>query len=146
MGNEMNERSKVEEAEYFFKQILISKNDRKIYHFNLSAFLSAGRSVVQYIYEKAKSKPTGQSWYDKTIKEYPIIGYLKDKRDENIHTAPISANNDVTIKLGEGKTEYRFFFKDGDTEKDVENLAKKYIEALNNFINDAMENNILNNR
>lgn len=49
----MNERYKIGEAKYFLARMEESIRDRMAFRYNLSAFLSAARSVTQYAYEEA---------------------------------------------------------------------------------------------
>jgi hypothetical protein len=60
----MNEGQKIQEALYFYAQMLSNYEDRQNLVFNLSAFLSASRSAMQYALEEAKTKRGGQKWYD----------------------------------------------------------------------------------
>jgi len=60
----MNEGQKTQEALYFHAQMLSNYEDRQNLVFNLSAFLSASRSAMQYALEEAKTKRGGQKWYD----------------------------------------------------------------------------------
>lgn len=95
----MHEHDKLQEASYFLKRIQEERMHREYFVFNLSAFLSAARSVLQYALEEAKTKPGGQSWYDNLISNSSVLKYFKDKRDINIHQEPIKplARHQVTI-------------------------------------------------
>lgn len=42
----MDTRNKLEETQYFLDELIKTKNDTKLFHFNLSAFLSVWRSVL----------------------------------------------------------------------------------------------------
>lgn len=66
---------------------------------NLSAFLSASRSVLQFALEEACQKSGGQAWYDAAVSSDPLIAFLKDKRDANIHRTPVTVAKDVRIEL-----------------------------------------------
>ena len=80
----MFEKEKIEEAKYFYDEMIKKHKDRKIFCFNLSAFLSASRSILQYALEEAKTKNNGQNWFDNHIHSNPIFRFFKDKRDINI--------------------------------------------------------------
>jgi hypothetical protein len=84
----MNEKSKLEEAKYFYSKMLSEQNTRNAFAFNLSAFLSAARSVLQYALKEASQKSGGQGWYDKLMNSSPELKFLKDERDLNIHEKP----------------------------------------------------------
>jgi hypothetical protein len=95
----MYESEKIKEAEYFYSQMLKEISDRDRFKFNLSAFLSAGRSVLQYAREEAQSKPGGLGWYDAQVTANKITGFFKDKRDVNIHAEPVAVQANVSVGL-----------------------------------------------
>ncbi len=97
----MYELEKIKEAEYFYKQILDTQEDSEVFKYNLSAFLSAARSVLQFACEEAKTKHKGQYWYDTCVSKKPIISLFKDKRDINIHREPVKTRKDITLSLTE---------------------------------------------
>lgn len=99
----MYEKQKLNEAKYFYSQMTNTFNDRETFTYNLSAFLSAARSVLQYACEEAKNKRK-QSWYDNLISKSDIFAFFKDKRDVNIHFVPIQPikNTSVTITANIG--------------------------------------------
>lgn len=93
----MNEKAKLDEARHFYSQMSANFNDRQKFNYNLSAFLSSARSVLQYTLEEVKGKKGGQAWYDKRISSSSILQFFKDKRDINIHSEPIHPNQNVTV-------------------------------------------------
>lgn len=50
----MHELEKLKEAGYFARRMEASINDPKAFQYELSAFLSAARSVLQYAFEETK--------------------------------------------------------------------------------------------
>jgi PEP-CTERM motif len=60
----MNELEKIREAEYFLGRMTEKRENRDAFRFNLSAFLSASRSVLQYAVKSARQHPGGQAWND----------------------------------------------------------------------------------
>ncbi len=86
----VHKKKKLAEARYFFSLMRQELNDREKFTFNLSAFLSAARSVLQYALEEAKNKKGGQQWYDNHITGNSVLSFFKDKRDVNIHFEPIT--------------------------------------------------------
>ncbi len=100
----MYEQAKLAEAEYFYSRMLAEFNDRQKFTYNLSAFLSSARSVLQYALEEAKNKKGGQQWHDKQIIRSSVLSFFKDKRDINIHIEPVNpfknTNVGVTVNLG----------------------------------------------
>ena len=115
-------RQKLEEAKYFLEQMQVSAEDRKKFAFNLSAFLSAARSVTFIMQSEFKSYPGFNDWYkDKqeemnndrdfkffnklrvaTIHKKPVVPYKKIEIDisETIH---ISESVTIRVTDKEGK-------------------------------------------
>ena len=53
----MHERYKLTEARYFLARMLTEHDSRTIFLFEVSAFLAAARSVLQYALKEAQPKP-----------------------------------------------------------------------------------------
>jgi hypothetical protein len=99
----MHEESKIAEAQYFLQELIRSApRDPEVTRYDVSAFLSAARSALQYALEEAKGKPGGQSWYDAAVKVDPVVQFLKDSRDINIHDRPVPMRTHTTIGVGQG--------------------------------------------
>jgi hypothetical protein len=94
----MNESYKLSEAEYFFSQMLDVQRTPKHFNYNLSAFLTAARSILQYALEEARGKSGGQKWFDLATATHPSILFLKDKRNLNIHVEPVLAQTTIGIE------------------------------------------------
>ena len=73
----MNELEKIREAEYFLGRMTEEREIRDAFRFNLSAFLSASRSVLQYALEAARQQPGGQAWYDAHMAASKILTFFK---------------------------------------------------------------------
>lgn len=97
----MRESEKIIEAQYFYSQMLKEACGRDSFSFNLSAFLSAGRSVLQYACKEARGKKNGQGWYDSQLNRNTVVKFFKDKRDINIHAEPVSVQANVSIGFSE---------------------------------------------
>lgn len=95
----MHEHTKLKEAEYYLNRMLIEFDNRENFEFELSAFLSAARSVIQYAFEQAKTKNGGQKWYDDNIAKSPVLSFFKDKRDINIHVEPIKPTKHIGVAV-----------------------------------------------
>jgi hypothetical protein len=95
----MHESEKISEARYFHSRMLSSVRDRDGFRFNLSAFLSAARSVLQYALKEAQGKKHGQAWYDSQLNAHPIAGFFRDKRDVNIPAEPVSLQGNVSVQI-----------------------------------------------
>ena len=97
----MYEAEKLDEAGYFLKQMASVAEDRKAHKHNLSAFLSAGRSVLQFASKEATSKPSGQAWYDSQVTGNPVVKFFKHRRDVSIHAESISPIKEIQVKIEE---------------------------------------------
>ena len=95
----MHEQTKLAEARYFHSRMLAELNDRKRFIYNLSAFLSSARSVLQYACKEAKTKTGGQQWYDNHIAGSPVLSFFKDERNINIHTEPVKPVQHTNVAL-----------------------------------------------
>jgi hypothetical protein len=93
----MHEQAKIEEARHFLRQLSIVVNERGIFNYTLSGFLSAARSALQYTHKEAKPKTDGQAWYDGQISAHPLVKFFKCKRNVNIHEKPISPPAKITV-------------------------------------------------
>jgi hypothetical protein len=94
----MNELEKIREAEYFLGRMTAKREIREAFRFNLSAFLSASRSVLQYALEAARQQPGGQAWYDGHMATSKIVMFFRDKRDVNIHVEPVALRADIGVQ------------------------------------------------
>ncbi len=105
----MNEKKKLEEAKYFLSRMNEEQKTKEIFVFNLSAFLSATRSVLQYALKESVQKPGGQNWYDKIMSISPELRFLKDERNTNIHEEPTNPKANYILHVETG----RFTIKPG---------------------------------
>ena len=95
----MHEEEKLEEARFFYGEMVKSKQNREQLEFYLSAFLSATRSVLQYALKEAKTHTGGQKWHDDCLSKSKLIGFFRDKRDINIHEEPASTAAKIHLRL-----------------------------------------------
>lgn len=91
----MHEAKKLDEAAHFLSAMMQHQRDedRTAFAYNLSAFLTAARSVLQYALEEIKKQqtPEGKRWYETAMHD-PMFGFLKDARDTSMHRAPVPAS------------------------------------------------------
>lgn len=97
----MNEDHKFEEAQYFLDKLANPELELREFSFELSAFLTAARSVIQYALEEARSKLGGQAWYGGQVGVSPVVKYFKDKRDVSIHVTPVIPTRTFHVKIEE---------------------------------------------
>ena len=57
-------------------------NTPENFQYELSAFLSAARSILQYSLKEAQHKSGGQKWYDDYIAGSAILVFFKDKSED----------------------------------------------------------------
>jgi hypothetical protein len=97
----VHEQEKLNEARYFLRRMEASLNDPEAFQYELSAFLSSARSVLQYALEEAKQKPNGQRWYHAQVSGNAVLKFFKDKRDLNIHAKPVRPSRHVAVAITE---------------------------------------------
>lgn len=97
----MNEKKKLEESRHFLSKMEQVQDEKFEFKCNLSAFLSASRSVLQYAYEETKETKSKLQWYESTVSKEPILKFFKDKRNINIHRQPISPSAKIKIGIHE---------------------------------------------
>jgi hypothetical protein len=91
-------RHKIQEAEYFLFKTKPTLEDDNVFYYNLSAFLSAARSITYYMqkqYKTGKSKKDKKDfdeWYrpkQQKMRDDPELKYLITARDAAIHIETI---------------------------------------------------------
>ena len=95
----MYEEDKLAEAKHFLTEMSKSINNQQVFCHELSAFLSAARSVLQYALKEAKLKSRVMAWYDAQVSTHPEIKFFKKKRDISIHEERIVPNPNINIEL-----------------------------------------------
>jgi hypothetical protein len=95
----MNETKKLQEAKYFLTKMEETREDPNSFVYNLSAFLSASRSVLQYVFNETRKTANGNQWYQSFVKSSNTLKFFKDKRDVNIHEKPVSPPSNVQINI-----------------------------------------------
>src|SRR6266567_1640060 len=162
----MYEDGKPKEAAYFLGQMGSTLQDPEVFRFNLSAFLSAARSIAQYALKEAQTKPQGQTWYEDFVKQDRFMRFFASKRDANIHDQIVQLDGhvDVYVKdaahVGE-RALVEKFDRDGnlieavsaepgadpDAEwagsEEIPELSDRYLESLRSFVADGRTRGIL---
>lgn len=96
----MEADSKLYEAEYFLERMKERVADRKAFCFNLSAFLSAARSVILILPTELKNKPGFDDWYQKMQKD-PLLEFFRVKRNYNVHVSAIDPKGKIAATFHE---------------------------------------------
>jgi hypothetical protein len=94
----MHEKIKLLEAEYFLNQMMALQSDYFKFTFNLSAFLSATRSVLYFMREELQGS-RNQPWFDNKMNSTDILKFFKSTRDLNIHIRPCRPAKDVRVMV-----------------------------------------------
>ncbi len=84
-------REKYQEASYFYTQMSKVSDEPDAFKYNLSAFLSAFRSVTLYLQAEFSSDPRFGSWYKEKRNEMPgdpILRLLNEQRRITVHERP----------------------------------------------------------
>ena len=119
----------------------------------LSAFMGAARSVLQYAVREAKLKPGGQQWYDQAMAD-PLLCFFRDLRNNSIHEVPVRPVTKFTteaaefLNIGDDDDEImihyqhdtivrRYEFKDRPGEEIVD-LSQSYLKALEAVVDDGI--------
>lgn len=97
----MHEREKLRESGYFLGRMQVLLNEPGAFQYELSAFLSAARSVLQYAYEEAVQTPNGRQWYESQVSGNMILRFFKNKRDLNIHAQPVRPSRQISVSITE---------------------------------------------
>lgn len=97
----MHERQKLAEARHFIERMRAEQDSARNLRFELSAFLGASRSVLQYAQRESGRRPKGRIWYDAAIKRDPMFKFFKGVRDDNIHTAPAKPTSTFRSEVAE---------------------------------------------
>jgi len=95
----MHEQHKIDEARYFLGQLRALVNERNAFNYNLSAFLAAARSALQYAHKEVQNDPNGRAWYDGQISGKPVVRFFRDKRDISIHANPIKPSAKISVSV-----------------------------------------------
>src|SRR5688572_4812603 len=85
-------KNKRDEMKYFLEQIRATIATPQYVQFNLSAFLSAGRSVTYIMQKVCAHVPDFGTWYkaqQDAMKKDEVSCFLFDKRLETVHFKPL---------------------------------------------------------
>lgn len=80
---------KLLEARYFIEQMISNEAHHLPFKYNLSAFLSASRSVMQLLHAKGFSVQGFQAWYDQQMLD-PLLRFFRNTRDFSVHEGQLS--------------------------------------------------------
>ncbi|MBI3251861.1 MAG: hypothetical protein HYZ52_00880 [Candidatus Omnitrophica bacterium] len=99
---------KLNEAKYFLDRAKESPFHTDAFRYNISAFLSASRSITFMMKKEFFSVPGFEKWYEKKVGEMrqdKFMKYLDRQRDITIHERPVQSHPHVSLieeTTGEG--------------------------------------------
>lgn len=141
-------KKKLDEAKYFYDRMVeVQKTEiqhnREYFVYNFSAFLSAARSVLQYMCKEIDRKKDpaarqeAKKWYEGKMAASPNLQYFKGKRDINIHTTPIMPIGHI-VAIG-SSVSFRYSFSARlKPDKEVLHLCRIYLAELEEFLNEGV--------
>lgn len=97
----MYQEEKQAEAQYFYDRMIQEQQTPQYFGYNLSAFLSASRSSLQYIYREVKSNTQAKAWYKAYMSSSSVLKFFRDRRDINIHIEPVQPEVALQINVAE---------------------------------------------
>lgn len=107
--NVMQARHKITEAQFFYGQMTEARDAPDHITFYLSAFLTAARSVRDYIGSETHANTALKAWWDQqTIHLEPIVAYFDTRRNYEVHletkkgkASPDPVQQNVNVALTE---------------------------------------------
>ncbi len=122
---------KLSETQHFLERMRSNLGNQYEFNYDLSAFLSSARSILQYIYEV--DRPETKVWYERKISDSAILKQFRDLRDGNIHDEPVRTKKHAT-SAGE-RTHY---FNSKYTRDEVLRLAEDYVSEIQNLLQEGI--------
>jgi len=149
----MNERAKLTEARHFLDRMHAEHGNPTAFALELSAFMGAARSVLQYAGREAKLKPGGQQWYDQAMAN-PLLCFFRDLRNNSIHEVPVKPltkmktevagflnigddDDEILIPYPHNTIVQQYEFQDRPGEE-VTDLCQRYLKALECLVEDGI--------
>ncbi|ARR10650.1 hypothetical protein [Paenibacillus bovis] len=156
---------KLQESKHHYEHMIqyVNEKDLTKLKYEISAFINAARSILQYAHKTAKQQDK-ENVYKELVSANPTLKFFKDLRDENIHTklVEVTAHANAEITMGfiirqenttdeeiEGikaeqanqtplqtRTIEQYFF-DEKPEEEVLPLCEKYLVELEKFTAEA---------
>jgi hypothetical protein len=100
----MQTENKLEEARYFLNQLNDNLNNPQFLGFNLSAFITAARTVTYFMQKEYATKPNFSSWYEnkqQEMKDNSVCKFFHGIRNANIHTESPRTHREVNVAISE---------------------------------------------
>jgi hypothetical protein len=150
----MHERAKLTQASHFLERMHAEHGYPAGFTLELSAFMGAARSVLQYAGREARLKPGGRQWYTQATAN-PLLLFFRDMRNKSIHEVPVKpvskmttqvagllnigddGDDEIMIPYPHNTTVYRYEFQDRPG-KDVIDLSQRYLKTLEALVEDGI--------
>lgn len=85
-ANEMTARRKVNEAQFHYEHMVEVQDNPDYTQFCLSAFLTAARSVRDYVKSATHNNAALKTWWDQqTIQQEPLVDFFDNRRNYEVH-------------------------------------------------------------
>jgi hypothetical protein len=97
-------RYKFEEAQHFFEQMKKNIEDDKLFGFNLSAFLTAARSITFFMQNEFRSKTGFMNWYEnkqKLMGRECSFKFVNEMRRATVHVKRVMSDKKVSVTISE---------------------------------------------
>ncbi|WP_021170118.1 hypothetical protein SOV_22350 [Sporomusa ovata DSM 2662] len=116
-----NTSSKYYEAEYFLEHMKLNRNSDWEFRYNLSAFISAFRSITFVMQTEFKHIPGFEEWYtqiqENVFKKDSGYAFLNSQRVLSIHQTGQTETNNITVISTPDEWISTLFTDDGEPQK-----------------------------
>ena len=95
-------REKLQEARYFLQRMENEQADRDAFKYNLSAFLSAARSVTFYMQKKFARVSDFEEWYateQEAMRHDPVMPFFLNARNRTLHQEYVPTRARIRVDL-----------------------------------------------
>ncbi len=99
-----NTRDKLKEAKYFLERMGQCQSDRNAFRYNLSAFLSAARSVTLFMQTEFNHAVGFNDWYSTKQHDMAtdkVMKLMNEKRTVTVHQEPVRPHAHVNASFSE---------------------------------------------
>ena len=97
-------RAKVQEAMYFLQRMEDEQADRDACKYNLSAYLSAARSVTFFMQKEFARAPDFEEWYateQEAIRRDPVMPFYLEARNRTLHQEYVPTRTRIRVDVND---------------------------------------------
>lgn len=98
----MQAREKLEAARYFLEQMKAALQDRKVFAYNLDAFISISRSVTWVLQSQFRGNTKFEAWYEerrKEMREDPLMKFFLNMRNVSVKEHIPSTKVEASVSI-----------------------------------------------